>query len=204
MKSALAFAVLAAGLSITAAPASSAIITADVVLASASGGAAGWPFGGVFEPANYPVPVSLDYATDGDGNTFVSLPTGAFVVLGFSGGRFLEDGPGDDLFVNEIGDNNESADIFVSGDLGLTFTSIGQALDNRTTAFDLSAFAGPVNAIKIVGLDNFGASEGFDLTFVTGREGVPDNSAVVPLPGALPLLAAALGGLALVRRRRRA
>lgn len=193
---------MAAGLSLSVAPASSATITADAVLAFSSGGAAGWPYGGEFVPAAFPKPVSLDYAADGDDNTFVSLPTGAFLVLGFSGGRFLEDGPGDDLFVNEIGANGETADIFVSGDLGLTFTSIGQALDNRTTAFDLSAFVGPVNAIKIVGRDDFGASKGFDLSSVTGREGVPDTSAVVPLPGALPLLAAALGGLALLRRRR--
>lgn len=69
------------------------------------------------------------------------------------------------------------------------------------TAFDLGSigYMGIVNAVKIVGLDNFGGSPGFDLAYVQGLEG----GVVIPLPGAPPLLATALAGLAVAGRRRR-
>lgn len=190
--------------------ANAASITADLVLDffdSGTGPLAG-PYGGTFAPSNFPTPVPLSYATDGDTNTFVSLPTGSFITLGFSAG-FVFDAPDqDDLFVDEIGDAAENADIFVSSDLGATFTYLGIAFGNTTTSFDLAdfGFTGKVNAVKIVGLDNGGGSPGFDVAFVRGLEGsvvIEPQLPAVPLPAAGLLLLPALGALSLVSRRRR-
>jgi hypothetical protein len=191
--------------SLSAAATSAATILADTVIDyfdSGAGPLAG-PYGGTFVPANYPVPVPLSYATDGDANTFVSLPTGSYLVLGFTGG-FVFDGPGNDLFISEPGDGQEDADVFVSSDFGTSFTFLGKAFGNQLTELDLAdiAYAGQVNAVKIVGLDNGGGSPGFDVAFVQGLEGsvVP----TIPLPATLPMAAAGFWALALLRRRRSA
>ena len=195
-------AMLAIGVSTTASHA--ATILADTVIDyfdSGAGPIAG-PYGGTFVPADYPVPVPLSHATDGDANTFVSLPTGSFLVLGFSGG-FVFDGPGNDLFISEPGDGQEDADVFVSSNFGASFTFLGKAFGDQLTELDLAsiAYAGQVNAVKIVGLDNGGGSPGFDVAFVQGLEGsvVP----TIPLPATLPLAAAGFAALALVRRRQK-
>ena len=69
-------------------------------------------------------------------------------------------------------------------------------------------YTGRVNAVKIVGLDNGGASRGFDVAFVQGLDGSvveepqgPDTP-VVPLPATLPMLLGAVGLIGAVRRRR--
>ena len=183
-----------------------ATLIADTVIDYFNSGAnAAFPapqvYGGIFPGGPFPVEVPLSYATDGDIQTFVSLPTDSFLVLGFSGG-FVFDGPGNDLFVAEVGDARELADVFVSEDFGMTFTFLGQADGNTVTEFDLGAigFTGMVNAVKIVGLDNFGGSPGFDLAYV---EGLAGSVSLIPVPPALPLLGAALVGLGLIGRRRR-
>lgn len=190
-----------------AAPGASAASTliADVVIVYFNSGAnpafpAPQVFGGTF-PGTFPIEVPLSYAADGDITTFVSLPTGSFIVLGFSG-EFVFDGPGNDIFVAEVGDAQELADVFVSSDFGLTSTFLGQADGNTITEFDLGSigFTEEVNAVKIVGLDNFGASPGFDLAFVRGLEG---SVSIIPLPPALPLLGAAAMALGLLGARRR-
>ena len=159
------------------------------------------PYGGTF-PGAFPVPVPLTHATDGNSTTFVSLPQNSFLTLGFSGG-FVFDGPGLDLFVSEVGANDELADIFISSDFGLTFTLLGQATTDTVSGFDLGAigYTDNVNAVKIVGLDNFGGSPGFDVAFVQGLEG---SVVVVPEPTTLALLGLAIlamGGTARLRRR---
>jgi hypothetical protein len=191
-------------LAVSASAGSANTLLADTVLEffdSGSGPQAG-PYGGTFSPANFPVPVPLGNATDGDANTFVSLPTGSFLTLGFSGG-FVFDGPGNDIFIEEPGDGNENADVFVSSD-GISFTFLGQAFGAQLTELDLGAigFTDPVTAVRIVGLDNGGSSPGFDVAFVEGLEGsvVIDPVTVAP---ALPLLASAIAGLAVLRRRAR-
>ena len=191
-----------AGLSLSA---NAATIFADVVLDfydSGNGPMAG-PYGGTFVPANYPVPVSTNYAIDGDSNTFVSLPTGSYLTLGFSGGAYVFDGVGNDLFISEPGNGNEDANVYVSSDFGTTFTYLGQAFGNQVTELDLAsiAYAGIVNAVKIVGLDNGGGSPGFDVAYVQGLEGssVPST---IPLPAGLPLILSGLVGLAAMKRRK--
>ena len=129
------------------------------------------PYGGTEFPANFPVPVSLDYAIDGDSNTSVSLPTGSYITVAFSNGGIVN-GPGNDLFISEPGSGLEVADIYVSSDSGLTFTYLGEAYGDQLTELDLEdiGYFGLVNAVRVVGLDNGGGSPGFDIAFVTATE----------------------------------
>lgn len=175
--------------------ATAATIFADTVLDyydSGTGPMVG-PYGGTY-PGNvgidYPVPVPLSYATDGSNNTFVTLPTDSYLTLGFSGGAYVFDGPGLDIFVSEIGGNDEEADIFVSADFGISFTLLGTATTATVSGFDLASigFLGNVNAVKILGLDTGGGSPGFDLAFVQGLEG-SSQAPTIPEPGILALLA---------------
>ncbi len=194
----------------TTGPAQGATILADTVIEffdSGAGPLAG-PYGGTFTTGNFPVAVSLTNAIDGSFDTFVSLPTGSFLTLGFSTG-FIFDAVGqNDIFISEPGAGSEDANVFVSSDFGATFTFLGLAFGNTLTELDLAtiAFAGNVNAIKVVGLDNGGGSPGFDLAFIQGLEGSvtisPQGPAVIPLPAALPLFLTGLAGLGLLRRRR--
>jgi hypothetical protein len=203
----LSIALISFPLSLAAVASSAATLTADVVLDFFDSGAGPLPgpYGGTF-PGNFPVAVPLSYATDGDPTTFVSLPEGSFIVLGFSGG-FVFDGPGNDIFVSEVGGADELADVFVSSDFGLTFTFLGTATTDTVSGFDLASigYTDQVNAVKVIGLDNFGGSPGFDLAFVQGMEGsviiVP--IAPIPLPASGLLLIAALGGLGALHRRNR-
>ncbi|MGS4944549.1 VPLPA-CTERM sorting domain-containing protein [Meridianimarinicoccus sp. RP-17] len=202
-------ALLAAALMLPASV-NAASITADLVLDFVDSGAGpiAGPYGGTFVPASYPEAVPLSYATDGDSNTFVSLPIGSSLTLGFSEG-FIFDAPGqDDLFIDEPGDGAENADVFVSTDLGATFTYLGEAFGASTTSFDFAdyAFTGNVNAVRIVGLDNGGGSPGFDLAFVRGEEGsvvIEPQLPTIPVPAAGLLLLPALGALSVVARRRK-
>jgi hypothetical protein len=182
--------------------ATGAIIIADTVIAYFDSGAGPMPgpYGGTF-PGAFPVPVPLSHATDGNSTTFVSLPQNSFLTLGFSGG-FVFDGPGLDLFVSEVGANDELADVFISSDFGLTFTLLGQATTATVSGFDLGAigYTDNVNAVKIVGLDNFGGSPGFDVAFVQGLEG---SVVLVPEPGILALVSLALLGMVATARLRR-
>lgn len=195
---------IGAGTAVTALPASAATIVADTVIEFYNSGAnTAFPsgsYGGIY-PGSFPVVVPLSYATDGDSTTFVSLPTDSFLTLGFSTG-FVFDGPGLDLFVSEVGGADETAYVFVSSDFGTNFTFLGVATTSTVSGFDLDSisFTDKVNAVKIVGLDSFGGSPGFDLAFVQGLEGsVVVNP--VPEPGTVALLSAALLGFSTVARK---
>lgn len=195
---------IGAGTAVTALPASAATIVADTVIEFYNSGAnTAFPsgsYGGIY-PGSFPVVVPLSYATDGDSTTFVSLPTDSFLTLGFSTG-FVFDGPGLDLFVSEVGGADETANVFVSSDFGTNFTFLGVATTSTVSGFDLDSisFTDKVNAVKIVGLDSFGGSPGFDLAFVQGLEGsVVVNP--VPEPGTVALLSAALLGFSTVARK---
>jgi len=192
------------------APANAAIIVADTVINFSNSGAnPSFPtgsYGGTF-PGSFPVVAPLSHATDGLATTFVSLPTGSSITLGFSGG-FVFDGPGLDLFVSEVGGSDELADIFISSDSGSSFTLLGQATTATVSGFDFAniGFIGNVNAVKVVGLDNLGGSPGFDLAFVQGLEGsVVINPTPVPVPVPEPASFAlmAIGALSVAASRKR-
>lgn len=216
-----------AALGVTAAASQAATITADIVISYNEPVVAnpGGPFNGVFDgipngrdggPEYEQVDLNIgnvDTGTvigDGNENTYVSLPTGTEIVVGFSQG-FIVDGTGNDLFIDEIGNGGEDANVFVSEDFGSTFTFLAVAEGNRTNNFDFSDFAGlgpdiKVNAVKLVGLDNGGTAPGFDLTFVQGLDGsvvIDPQIPPIPLPAAGWLLLGALGGMGALRRKSR-
>jgi hypothetical protein len=185
---------------------------ADVVLDyydSGAGPMAG-PYGGTYPTGpGFPIPVSTDVVLEDEpGLTgypdFLSLPTGSYVTVGFTDETVI-DGVGNDIFIQEAGASGERANVYVSSDL-LNFFFLGVAADDVTTAFDLASigFVGQVQAVKIVGLDNFGGSPGFDVMNVQVLPG-SIGPAPVPEPGMLSLaLLGLLGVLVRVRRSRHA
>ena len=184
---------------------------ADVVLDYYDSGAGPLtgPYGGTWNGSSgsFPVSVSTDVVLGNDPGypgayaDFLSLPTGSFVTVGFVDETII-DGPGNDIFISEVGSSGEAADVFVSSDL-INFTFLGTAYDDITTSFDLAsiAFTSAVQAIKIVGLDSFGDSPGFDVINV---EVLPDSiGPPVPVPSTVLLLATGIAGLAGMRIRRK-
>jgi hypothetical protein len=176
-----------------AAPAHAVVGFADTVLDyfdSGTGPFAG-PYGGTF-PGSFPVAVSTSVVLGPDGAVadFLSLPTGSFVTVGFTDETVI-DGVGNDIFIGEVGAAGERANVFVSTDF-LNFVFLGVALDSASTAFDLASigFASPVRAIKIVGLDNFGGSPGFDVAFV---QVLPGSIGGVPEPATWAMMIAGFG-----------
>jgi hypothetical protein len=188
---------------LAAAPAQAVVGYADVVLDYFNSGVGDLPgpYGGTF-PGSFPVSVSTDVVLGGPKSPedFLSLPTGSFVTVGFLDESVI-DGAGNDIFIGEVGASGERADIFVSFDL-VNFTFLGTALDSGITAFDLASisFALPVRAVKIVGLDNFGGSQGFDVGFVQVLPGSIGPG--VPEPASWAMLIAGFGMVGAARRRR--
>lgn len=136
------------------------------------------PYGVTFtEEGASPIgPISLNAVLGSDpeeespGYNFLSLPTGSYVTVGFNTG-YVIDGPGNDIFIREIGPSGDRAEVWVSTSENPTtndFVLLGIAQDSTITAFDLATLnlTAPVRAIKIVGLDNEGDSPGFDVVNV--------------------------------------
>ena len=160
--------------------------------------------GGVFPPpATTPTCVSFSVVLGDDpGPTsdYLSIPMGSFITVGFVD-EVVIDGPGDDLFIAEVGDAGELAEIWISAAYSTDpadFIFLGTANGNTVSSFDLATigFTGAVKAVKVLSLQNGGApgAPGFDLAHVQAV-----NFAPVPLPAALWLLWGALGVLSLWR-----
>jgi gliding motility-associated-like protein len=107
----------------------------------------------------------------------VALPTGSYVVLGFSD-NCIYDGPGDDIFIDEAGAGSETANVYVSPD-GINFVLLGPVDGGQVSAIDLAdyGYTDVVTAIKIEGLDNGGCVPGFDLISVYGLPNSNNSSA---------------------------
>jgi len=131
-------------------------------------------------------------ALGSNNDTFVSVDTPEVLTLAFVDNR-ATDGPGNDLMVYEYWNGDSSVDIYGSAD-NSTYGYIGRA--NGNAAFDLSGSGlAYVKYLRFVGLDNGGASAGFDLDAVQAL-----NS--VPAPGAILLGTIGTGLIGWLRRRR--
>ena len=124
----------------------------------------------------------------GDNDGFLCLPTGSYVVVGFSDNTII-DSPGKDFMIYDVPmpslglyNFEADADVYVSSD-NKNFVYIGDTWSLNSfgsfSFFDLAdiGFSEPVTAIKIVGLNNHGWWQsgkifGFPLVYV----GVPDSS----------------------------
>ncbi len=178
---------------------------ADVVLDYFNSGAGpiNGPYGGDY-PGAFPVAVSTSVVLGNDPGAsvdFLSLPKGSYITVGFTD-ETVVDGVGNDIFIQEAGAAGETAGVYVSSDL-LNFIFLGIAQDDTSTAFDLASigFIGAVQAIKIVGWDNFGGSPGFDVVNVQVLPGsIGEPPVKVPEPSPLLLL---MGGLLIVCSRKK-
>jgi hypothetical protein len=110
---------------------------------------------------------------------YVSIPEGSFLTLGFVD-EVVVDGPDDDIFILEVGDASELADIYISSQLSIDpgdYTFLGQANGNTISSFDLAdiGFTDQVRAIKVVSLQNGGApaAPGFDLASIEALQFQP-------------------------------
>ena len=201
-----AFAWIAFGLSVgLSMPAFALVGFADEVVGYVDSGTGPQPgpYGGLGGIGGaFPVPVTTGVVVGNDvagSETFLSLPTGSSVTVRFTD-EVVVDGPGNDIFIQEIGASGERANVLVSAD-GLAFVLLGVAQDDVTTALDLSAigYLGSVSYVKIVGLDNGGASPGFDVVNV---QGLPGSIQALPEPAAFALALFGLAALGFGRARR--
>lgn len=112
---------------------------------------------------------------------FVSLPQGSFVILGFMD-NYIVDAPNqNDIFIEEVGGAGEYADIFVSED-NVKYTYLG-AGGNGVNEFDLADinYTKRVKYLKIVGIDNKGASPGYDVGNVYALPGANKDKSDEPI-----------------------
>ena len=123
---------------------------------------------------NFPISIRPEIILGANTNYFLSLPKGSYVIVGFKDNEIIDYPNQDDIIIIENGCNNEQAEIFVSSD-GKKFTRLGIVNDCDKNSLDLQTinYTKPVKYIKIVGLDNKGASPGFDVVSIRG---LPNSS----------------------------
>lgn len=168
-------------------------------------------YGGSF-PGSFPVPLDDASARASvlgtPDNRFVSLP-GSPGIEGEFIGAYGEVSFGSNFDPNttilkiwELGDNQESARVFLWGNNGgnVHFDFTRGATD--LTSFDLSSYAGAlagidgstsITKVGIGGLDEFGTSKGFDL----------DAVSIIPEPETYAMLMAGLGLIGFMARRKK-
>jgi hypothetical protein len=173
-------------------------------------------YGGTF-PGAFPVALSEAQARasvlNAPDGQFLSLPgvsstpsgspfPGAYVEVGF-GGDFLPTG---ELLLWELGNNAESAHLFLWSDNGGNIQLNVTRSISDVISVDLSSYAGVLAAIGgsafsrvgIGGIDVLGTSQGFDL------DAVAITSVPIPEPSTYALMLASLGVVGWFARRRRA
>jgi len=135
----------------------------------------------------------------------------SYVNLGVSGkmvlkmDSWIEDGPGNDLIVNEIG-SMENIYAYVSNDLqtwidlGLGSYSNGPVSYSTAWLYDFSGVVnGPVKYVKLVDDGDNPGGHGADIDALQGLYATP-----VPEPATMLLLGSGLAGLAGLRRKLKA
>jgi len=129
-------------------------------------------YGGNLE--NYPRLIAPDSILGNNTKYFLSLPTGSFVIYKFTDNVIIDFPNQDDIFITEGGCSGENAKVSVSNN-GKIFTDVGLVNDCKTSSIDLANFKynKAVRYIRIEGLDNGGASPGFDLINIYG---LPNSS----------------------------
>ena len=60
---------------------------------------------------NFPIKIRPDIVLGANENYFVSLPTGSYIVLGFTDNEIIDYPNQDDIFIKENGCNNEQAKV---------------------------------------------------------------------------------------------
>jgi hypothetical protein len=144
--------------------------------------------------------------TVGNNGSFFPITSGSFITLGFLD-EFILDGPGNDIFIREIGNGFEFANIFVSSTLSTDsndFTFLGRANGNTISSFDLGAinFTDQVRAVRVSSLSNGGSAPGFDLASVQALQFVPSQIQVSE-PSNLFAISFLVMGVLLYNRKRR-
>lgn len=148
---------------------------------------------------------SVGITTGNNGSSF-PITAGSFVTLGFLD-EFIFDGPGNDIFVRELGNARELANIFVSSTLSTDasdFTFIGTANGNTVSSFDLGSinFTDQVRAVRVVSRSNGGSAPGFDLASIQAIQFVP-SPITVSAPSNLFLFSFMMIGVCLYGRSKR-
>lgn len=109
----------------------------------------------------------------GNNPWFVSIPKDSYITVGFTDNTIFDAPNQNDIFIQEKGQGSELGEVYISDDMGATFTYFGVIDGGTVNAIDLADinYTSIVNAIKIVGLDNNGSAPGFDLVRIYGIEG---------------------------------
>ena len=132
---------------------------------------------------------------------YVSVDIPETLVLAFTDNT-ANDGVGGDLKIYQVIAGDSNVDVFAS-DLGIDWSFLGRTSGN--TVFDLAGSGlGYANFVKFVGLDNGGASAGFDLDAVEALNSIRhiNGENVIPAPGAVILSMIGVGLVGYVRRRK--
>jgi outer membrane protein OmpA-like peptidoglycan-associated protein len=110
---------------------------------------------------------------------FLSLPTDSYIVAEFIDNKIIDYPNQDDISIAETGCSGDRAEVYVSAD-GVNFIKLGEVDDCHKSTLDLKDinFLSAVRFIKVVGLDNKGASPGFDLVNIMG---LPNSSIQIDL-----------------------
>lgn len=123
---------------------------------------------------NFPISINTEVVLGNNTQYFLSLPKGSYVIVKFTDNQIIDFLNQNDIFITENGCSGEHAEVYVSSN-GIDYIRLGIVDDCKTSSLDLNKinFKSVVRFVKIVGLDNNGASPGFDLVNV---KGLPNSS----------------------------